>query len=377
MSFGARIRKTVRPAAYFRKRSGPLPAVPAYFFHQADPAGFGTLARAIEEGGFETPFFERLLGGDSPGKREVLLSFDDGWSSVFSVALPLARRHGLRFTLFLAPENVEDSDEVRTTTDDGAAPEDLVRRDLGPRGMLTKGEVRSLHESGLVSIQSHSLHHGQVFLSDRVVDFVRPGRPLPLEGIAPLLERREEGDRIVRNVPAGTPLFETGGALFARRRYLESEGAREACVRHVAENGGDRFFERPGWRGELERFAREGAPGRWETDDERRARFEEDLRRGKGMLESIAPGLRVRMVAPPWGAFHPDLPRVAAGTGHEMMVLADPFPDCGTAPSPLPLYPRLKGDGIWFLLRGPLAGWAPYLRARRASRARIGRRAVP
>ncbi|MFH1278826.1 MAG: polysaccharide deacetylase family protein [Candidatus Eisenbacteria bacterium] len=377
MSGIARIRKALFAPAYFRDRAGSLPAVPAYFFHQPGAASFGRLARALGGGRFETPFFERLLGGGPARKSEVILSFDDGWSSVFSVAFPLARRFGLRFTLFAAPANLEDSDETRSTLDDGADPAELGARDSGPRGTLTWGEVRAMQGSGLVSVQSHSLHHGQVFTSERPIDFARKGRPLPLQGRAPLLERRDGSDRPVFALPAGTPLHEAGGALFATRRYLESEEARQACVRHVADGGGDDFFRRGDWRTELEKVFRGARPGRWETDEERRERFRDDLRAAKETLESKVPGLRVCMVAPPWGAFHPDLPPIAAETGHELMVLADPLPGRAAEDSPVPLYPRLKGDGIWFLLRGPLGGWVPWVRAARESKARVRSGGVP
>ncbi len=76
--------------------------------------------------------------------NSILLTFDDGWSSVWSAALPLAKRYGVKFTLFLAPDCVEESHEVRTTLDTGATAEEITAARSRPRARLTWGEVLAL-----------------------------------------------------------------------------------------------------------------------------------------------------------------------------------------------------------------------------------------
>ncbi len=104
-------------------------------------------ARASRSGAFEALTFPELLAGDGD-PNSILLTFDDGWSSVWSAAAPIANRYGVKFTLFLAPDCVEESLEIRTTLDTGASPAEVAPRDLGHRARLTWGEVLALQMTG-------------------------------------------------------------------------------------------------------------------------------------------------------------------------------------------------------------------------------------
>jgi hypothetical protein len=73
---------------------------------------------------------------------------------------------------------------------------------------------------------------------------------------------------------------------------------------------------------------------------------------------------------------HEALPAIARETGHEVIVLGYPFSQ-HSRQSPLPLYPRFKGDAIWTLLLGPIRGVVGWWRARQAAIARKAAGAVP
>jgi len=65
----------------------------------------------------------------------VALSFDDGYEDNFTAAFPVLKRHGFHATIF------------------------VVMSRVGQPGYLQKGQIREMHESGLVSFMPHSRTH--------------------------------------------------------------------------------------------------------------------------------------------------------------------------------------------------------------------------
>jgi len=331
------------PDQYFRKHLGKSNAVPAFMFHQPDPLHFERICKSIRSRGVFTPTFVDLLNGSISETKSLVLSFDDGWSSVWSIGFPLIRRYGLRMTLFIVPHVIRNSNECRSTLENCKAISELIARDLGADRMLTWGELRAMHASGIVDIQSHSLHHGVVFVSATQTAVATEDGPFPLSGHAPLLMRHGNQDVPVMSIPAGTPLYEYGPALATPGRYL------------------------PG---------KDSGAGRWETEQERQARFYNDLATAKFEIERRVPGTKIRVLAPPWAVMSPDLAAVARATGHELIVLGYPF-QAPTGPRDLPLYPRLFGSAIWSFLEGPLLGGIKWLRLNRYQAARHAAGGVP
>jgi hypothetical protein len=271
---------------------------------------------------------------------------------------------------------IEKSDECRSCLDDDDNLSALIERDRGTRPMLTWGEVRTMQASGLVDVQSHTSHHGVVFESARLKGFSSPDGPFPLNGMSPCIVKANSQDLVEFRLPLGTPIFEWGPALAVRRRYLDNPECREECVRVVAGLGGKAFFDRPDWRTRLEAVFRSSENGTWETDEERRHRFREDLAKAKEVIEQEVPGVKVRAVAPPWALMHPDIPATARETGHDIVVLAYPFPQVASDEA-LPLYPRLYGDSIWSLLMDPLRGGVKWMQSRRRAMARVKLGQIP
>ncbi len=357
------------PENYFHRQVKSLPAVPTYFYHQLDPEEFEEICQKIIRHNFRTLKFGDLLEGVSIEDRCLLLTMDDGWSSVWSVAFPLARRYGISFTLFLVPDAIEESQECRTTLDDNIDPVVLIERDRSSRCMLTWGEVQAMYESGLVEVQSHSLNHAVVFTSEQPCEFCTPDTPFPRPDNVPILSRIEGQDVAEYNPPLGTPLYPSAPALAAPRRFLEDRNATERCIALVQEKGGSSFFKIEGWKNILEEVIQQAKTNRWENKEERCHRYRHDLLQAKCSIENRLPGSHVRAFAPPWGRIHNDILAIAQETGYEAIVLAYPFPEL-TQHSQLPLYPRLKGDAIWTLLDGPLLGTLRWWQSRQRVKVR-------
>src|SRR5262245_9049784 len=217
------------PHRFFASTVRGLPPVPAYMLHQVDVPQFEALCASLKERRVRSITFPELLAGEGDSNC-ILLTFDDGWSSVWSAAAPIASRYGVKFTLFLAPQCVEESLEIRTTLSTGASPDEIAPRDLGNRALLTWGEVVALQKTGIVDIQSHSSHHGALSMSPKLKGFVTPTGRFPLNGLSPLGERGAGADSAQFKPALGTPLYEWGPALTVGRRFIESPEVRAKCL---------------------------------------------------------------------------------------------------------------------------------------------------
>jgi hypothetical protein len=362
------------PHRFFASNVRGLPPVPAYMLHQVDVPQFEALCATLARERVRSITFPELMAGETDASS-ILLTFDDGWSSVWSAAAPIARRHGLKFTLFLAPQCVEESDEVRSTLDTGATSTEISARDLGARPRLTWGEVLALQASGVVDIQSHSTHHGVVFKSATLKGFATPDGPFPINGLIPLVQRTQNGDAVSFRLEPGTPLYDWGPALTVQRRFLEPIDVREKCVQ-LAREGGPDFFKRSDWQDQLRAIVLATACDDWENSPARLARLKSDVEGSRLIIEKRVPGARVTVLAPPWAEIDAELPEVARAAGYELLVLGYPF-HVKELNSSLPLYPRLFGDASWVCALGTMRG-APkwwHARSRNLQRRRVG--AIP
>ncbi|MDY7023933.1 MAG: polysaccharide deacetylase family protein, partial [Cyanobacteriota bacterium] len=126
------------PKRYFQRHVQNFEPVPAYFYHQIEASEFEQICKLIIQRNFQALTINQLLDHSfDPKAPALLLTMDDGWSSVWSIAFPLARKYGIRLTLFLVPDLIEDSSECRSTLDDSIDPAILSQRDLSDRAMLT------------------------------------------------------------------------------------------------------------------------------------------------------------------------------------------------------------------------------------------------
>ncbi len=316
------------PAFVYGARRWPG-APPVFCLHAARLAPLDALFRFLSEHGYRTLGADelqlRLCDPLSPREpREIALTFDDGLGSVWSVAFPLARRYGIRFTLFALPGLTPEGAPGPTIE---SADEELRRQALGRDRsavpLCTWSELQTMHESGLVDVQSHGMRHARVAVGPRVVDFIHPGFDsgtadvhVPLYGGAAGREQREP--------VLGHPVYEFDSLLAGRPRYLDAAELRDALAEHVRRRGGAGFFERGGWRRELARLAaRSGGlrRGDFESSAETLARVRAELEDSRRELEARLPGKRVRHFCFPWFRASAETAALARAAGYESIHL--------------------------------------------------------
>ena len=184
--------------------------------------------------------------------------------------------------------------------------------DRTPPLFCTWSELRALDASGLVDVQAHSWRHAKVAVAGEADDFLRPNVRLHPHDV-PLVDA-PEGLRLATAADLGAPLHPLRSRLSDARRWI-APGAFAACVDLVCERGGAAFFDRPDWRSQLLSRLRGAPPGRFETDEERDASIEEDLRRARETLEAQL-GRPVRHMCFPWAIAGESAVRLAARAGY-------------------------------------------------------------
>lgn len=294
---------------------GELP--PILTFHATTARALESVLVRLSAAGYRTWTCDEYLAavrGETPATpcRSVLLTFDDGYASVWSEVYPLLRRFNMRAVVFLIPGRIQDGRDTSATR--------------GP--LCTWPQIREMHESGLLDFQSHTLLHHRVFVDTTLQDFVRPQ----------LLRASHPHDLLLWNMPVpgreslpiepsyppaplGAPIYRNRPRMVADRAVLENEDVRQACTALVREGGGARFFTRPDWRRRLRSVVRTGREVTkepiFEPADRQERDILSDLKTARQMIEERLPGKRVRHLAWPWGVAGEVALRAADVAGYE------------------------------------------------------------
>ena len=260
--------------------------VPVFMFHSVQLGLFERQLTYLKRNGYRTLTMGQFMGflrGDAPLEGpSVLLTFDDGHKSWFEAAYPLLRACGFCAAGFLVSGRIKDEP------------------DAGP--WLSWPEILEMQQSGVMTFESHTSRHEQVFVGPELRDFFHPGfsrSDLALE--IPWVDDERGYNDLLR---WGTPIYTHASRLAGSPRLLDNAGVRDACIRWVEQNGGEAAFARPGWRNALTREFRTAAatagPPRWESPSEQRQAILGGLVEGRLLLEEKL-GRPVRYLCYPWG----------------------------------------------------------------------------
>lgn len=244
-------------------------------------------------GVFWHELYEHMAGRRTLPDNSILLTFDDGYLDNWVHVYPILKRYGMKGTIFVTPDFVDPTDDIRPTLDDVEAGH-CAREELTVPGFLNWSEMKEMEKSGLVDIQSHAMTHTWYFAGPRIVDFHAPHdvtpHPWMFWNARPdrkpfYLSEDQQG-----LLPWGYPILEHKKSLEVIRFFPDDSAIQEVTC-HVAEQGGAAFFQRPDWKKELRRFVMtklDGGemPGSYESDDARIVRITEELQRSKQLIET-------------------------------------------------------------------------------------------
>lgn len=328
--------------------------LPVFAFHTLDPRKFEMQLDYLQANDYATLTMDHAVAwirgdADIPA-RSVVLTIDDGRLTTWTVGLPLLEARGMVATAFVIPGYLEEGPpRPRRAATDGARhrapamatgealggapematgeplaetpgemPDGAIDETIDRRTTLRWSEVEALHDTGVIAIESHTMLHRRVVVSEELEGFIdlsvlaHPRYALPLPPGCRSGWRDEDVERRL-----GTPIFRNRPILAAREACTPPSRIAHACVERVATHAspGRAFFARPGWKRVLEKTATSTgsarkpwprrsleAEQRWELEASRRA------------LEERLPGKRVRHLALPEGAGMTRITEAASGT---------------------------------------------------------------
>ena len=315
---------------YGRKRFSDIPV---FCFHSVDPATFEKHLEFIRDNKFITLDGDEYLERKSDKKyknngKEILLTFDDGMSSVWTAGLPLLEKYKKKIMLFILPGMMSAEEGVGATLfDEGSKKDhdDIINRDYSDNPLCNWSEIEVMHQSGRVDIQSHGMHHMLISTSSYIEDFIHPGFDAHHYGnihIPGYIDAAMSG-RLVRNKVSGHPVYRHSPRLSGKPRYIDQEEVRIACAEYVRENGGDQYFEQASWREQLHSVASKSIPviDEYESGEEIAREMRYELEESKKIIEDRLSGKTVRHFCYPWFSACMESVTLAHEAGYEAVHL--------------------------------------------------------
>jgi len=303
----------------------PRGDVPVFVFHSVEPQSFGRKLRYLADNGYRTlsaeEYHQGLLGARPFPEKAVLLTFDDGRGSLWSVGAPLLRRYGMRGVVFLVPARIPSrSGPPAPTLEDvergRARAEEVLEREAGEGAFLSWQEVETLGRSGVFEFHSHTLTHARIHVGPVLQGFVSPESRRGYAAMDVPLIAFGERDLLAPDVPLGTPLLRSAPRTSEAFRFFEDPGFRAGSVNAVAEGGGEAFFRQRGWEDRLRRaVAGRQIGGRVETREEQERALRRELVDARRLIEERT-GRPALHLCYPWHVSGPTARALAREAGY-------------------------------------------------------------
>jgi peptidoglycan/xylan/chitin deacetylase (PgdA/CDA1 family) len=329
--------------------------VPVFVFHTIEPDEFEAQLRHLVANDYRTldcaAFHALLTGTGKVPPRSVLLTIDDGRASVWTYAVPLLKKYGLKAVVFLIPGYIRESTSLAPTLEEVWAGK--LRRDGLPGRdpeLMNWAEVEAAAASGLIDFQSHTLYHHRVPVSRKIVDYINPQMSHALFDVPVALG--QEGQLRAEGIDGllGAPVYESDSLMAGRSIYRPDPRLAQACIDYVRRMGEHTFFRSPGWRKDLARLIAD-----WREHHDDQGSFDDasavarelatDLRRSRVLIEQRLPGTEVRHLCYPYTVGSAAAVRASRDAGY-LTNFWGVLPDRRTNRAGNDPYhcPRLKGD---------------------------------
>lgn len=107
------------------------------------PADMEEQLKYLTDNGYDTIFFDDLEHIDEYDKP-IILTYDDGYDCLYDNLFPLLKKYNAKVVIYIITDNVEN----------------------GRFHSLSKEQIIEMEESGLVSFQSHTVHHDELIYLD-------------------------------------------------------------------------------------------------------------------------------------------------------------------------------------------------------------------
>lgn len=274
-------------------------------------ANFEQQMAYLKEHHFQSIFMDEWLrirrGVKTANGKEVCLTFDDGLLDNWVYAWPVAKKYGMKFTIFVSPECIEPRSVVRPTLEDvwtGKCKEE----ELDGLGYLSWDELKLMQESGVVDVQSHTMTHAKYLSSPTLRGFYYGG----FKGYHPILNAHPElratyfrDTDFEKRLPFGTPLFEETSAVVVKKHFINADFFKETqalAQKSNLQNEAERAEFEKSARAIADDYARTGKLlDGIEKDEDYRTRLSYEIVDSKRIIEEKLGGKPVQFLCWPHG----------------------------------------------------------------------------
>jgi hypothetical protein len=279
--------------------------IPVFCFHSVTHNNFKEKLIYLKENGYNSlhaaEFLSILEEGSSAPEKLVVLTFDDGHISLWSVAFPLLKEYGFKATAFIIPGYIKGSHQIHHIPN----KDDNLFKPI-PYSMINWQQAQEMQDSGVVDIQSHTLYHQSHFIGEGIVDFFSAAERHTSQWLELPVWRWKGEDKEGHIPPPGLPLYKTAARMSGKPRYFEDEELSYRCVEYVRQSDGVNYFKLKGRKRGLafvvnDYKKKKSSKGRFELPEETIHAVRNDLLRSKVLIEEHIPGHRVTFLAYPWG----------------------------------------------------------------------------
>ncbi len=287
--------------------------IPVFVFHTADPITFEDQLLYLKKNSYRTlngrEFYQILKGKSQLPERSVVLTFDDGLASLYSVVSPLLKKYDFQAISFLIAGIIPDEAPETANYEDylsGKVPlEKLLEREKSEFPLCSWQEINEMHASGEIDFQAHTMYHHLINITPQVVDYINPNFDFYFYANIHVPLYYENGEaNYQRDVAVGTPVYRSEPRMSGLPQYFDNEDVRQACVEFVFQKGRSSFFMRVDWRQQLAKFYKKQVEkfglGIYESRDEMKANILQDFQDCKSVIEKNISGKKVDQFCYPW-----------------------------------------------------------------------------
>lgn len=272
----------VRPAS-------PGKGVPVFVFHSVRDEQFSEQLKFLAKNNYHTltanELFDFILKGKKTPEKSIVLTFDDGERSLYTVAFPLLKKFGFKAASFIVPSFIKEEQDYKQSG----------------KQWLSWNEMNEMEKSGFIDFQSHTLEHERMFISDEIIDFYHPDLFVDELGLdVPTVLSK---GHYVKLQELGAPVYRMGSRMDSSLRYFDDERLRRDCIEYVKEHGGVSFFKQRGWRRKLRCFLKSlkgKNEGYFESHPQQIKAISGSLKKSKEILEERL-NKEISHLAYPWG----------------------------------------------------------------------------
>lgn len=274
------------------------------------PDIFEAQMKFLNDNGYLSVFLDDVVGfitgENNLPEKTVAITFDDGYLDNWVYAYPILKKYGHKATIFVITARILDQAErYRPNLEDvwrgmcekrdlpfidlhGNTEYKCVRSKSGNPDYLTWNELKTMKNSGLIDVQSHTHLHSDNFISNEIIDYNT--------NTDQMIGWRTGGD-----YRYGIPLYRRKSSV-AALQYFDDKGLRDKIADYAKE-----VKNHPHWRKELDNLVRNyraihGERGHYESTEKGKKRIINELILSKKIIEENL-SKNCKYICWPWGEY--------------------------------------------------------------------------